>query len=42
MARELGWEEYMDAQDPRLFMFSAATPLLRLARDMQSRDWELG
>ena len=37
MARELGWEKYMDAQNPRLFTFPAATPLLRLAKDIQSR-----
>jgi putative NIF3 family GTP cyclohydrolase 1 type 2 len=37
MARELGWEKYMDAQNPRLFTFPAAAPLLRLAKDIQSR-----
>ncbi len=36
MARELGWEKYADAQNPRLFTFPGTT-LARLAKEMQSR-----
>ena len=36
MARELGWEQNADPQNPRQFVFPG-TPLARLASDMQSR-----
>ena len=36
MARELGWEQNADPQNPRQFTFPG-TPLARLASDMQSR-----
>jgi putative NIF3 family GTP cyclohydrolase 1 type 2 len=36
MARELGWEQNADPQNPRQFTFPG-TPLARRARDMQSR-----
>ncbi len=36
MARELGWEEHADPQNPRQFIFPG-TPLAQLAKDMQSK-----
>jgi putative NIF3 family GTP cyclohydrolase 1 type 2 len=36
MARELGWENYMDAQNPRLFTMPPTT-LARFAQEIQSR-----
>lgn len=36
MAREFGWDKYMDASNPRLFTIPE-TALLRLAKDIQSR-----
>jgi putative NIF3 family GTP cyclohydrolase 1 type 2 len=36
MARELGWEKYADAQNPRLFSFSP-TPLALLAQELESK-----
>lgn len=35
MARELGWEKYMDAENPRLFSLPE-TPLARLAEQVQA------
>jgi putative NIF3 family GTP cyclohydrolase 1 type 2 len=36
MANELGWNSYMDAQNPRLFTLPT-TSLVRLTKDMQAR-----
>ena len=36
MARELGWEKYMDAQNPRLFSLPQ-TSLARLAKEIESK-----
>jgi putative NIF3 family GTP cyclohydrolase 1 type 2 len=37
MTRELGWEKYQDAQNPKLFVFPSATPLKHLAQDLKSQ-----
>jgi putative NIF3 family GTP cyclohydrolase 1 type 2 len=36
MARELGWEKYIDEQNPRLFTLPE-TPLAKLAKEIQTR-----
>jgi len=37
MSRELGWEKYADAENPRLFAFPTATPLNHFAKYLKSK-----
>jgi putative NIF3 family GTP cyclohydrolase 1 type 2 len=37
MARELGWETYADAQNPRLFSFAQPKTLAAFAKEMQTK-----